>query len=99
MASYGQLAMTEPSGCAAICAAANVGCEGGAVTGAHDADVTFHCNCAAIDGDDVGEVGDDCEQPTASNNDKQHNARFTTSSLVRRNCKAAKAAHAAPAAF
>ena len=62
-----------------IVAAANVGCDGGVVTGAHDADVTFHCNCAAIEGDDVGAVGD-WEQPTAISNDKQHSARLTIAS-------------------
>ena len=79
LASYGQLAMTAPSGCDMIVAAANVGCDGGVATGAHAADVTFHCNCAASDGDDVGAVGD-CEQPTATSNDKQHNARLTIAS-------------------
>jgi len=62
-----------------IVAAANVGCDGGVATGAHAADVTFHCNCAAIEGDDVGAVGD-WEQPTAISNDKQHSARLTIAS-------------------
>jgi len=78
--------MTAPSGSDTIFAAPKVGCDGGAVTGAHAADVTFHCNCAAIDGDDVGAVGD-CEQPTAISSVKQHSARFTVAS------------HAAEAAF
>ena len=73
---YGQLATTEPSDWLVMVAVENSGCAGGIVTGAHDAEVTFHRNCAAIEGADVGAVGD-CEHPIANSNKSPHNERVT----------------------
>ena len=73
---YGQLATTEPSDWLVMVAVENSGCAGGIVTGAHDAEVTFHRNCAAIDGADVGAVGD-CEHPIANSSKSPDNERVT----------------------
>lgn len=77
--------MSAVSDSRTIVASANAGCDGGVLTGAHDAAVTFQFNVTTAGPDavgggcGVGAVGDDdVEQPIASNNINEQSESFTT---------------------